>query len=152
MAAVCNTREKTTNDPAMVTDRISIITEAYLSDSSNYKLLTLVNDFPTSANLVTYFQEVPLVLEGGELSEGLEDTQQGDLQSIQLRLKIGRDSEFYKDLIHRKLIAAVKMANGEQILLGSGEYPLSYGYDRNSGASATAERDTTMTFQVVIPV
>lgn len=136
----------------MVTDRISLINEAYLADSSSYDSLTLVDGFPTGANLISYFKEVPLVLEGGELAEGLEDTPHGDLNSIQLRLKIGRDSEFHKDWIHRKLIAAVKMANGEQILLGSKAYPLSYGYDRNSGAAATAERDTTMTFQAVIPV
>lgn len=136
----------------MVTDRISLINEAYLADASDYDSLTLVDGFPNDASLTAFFGEVPLVLEGGELTEGLEDTPHGDLQSIQLRLKIGRDSEFHKDWSHRKLIAAVKMANGEQILLGTDEYPLSYGYDRNSGASATAERDTTMIFQAMIPV
>ena len=135
----------------MVADRVSLIIGASYSPASKYPQLVLVGGYPDADSLVAFFTEIPILPESGELRENSEDTPQGELRAIQLRLRIGRESSLYQDLIHQRVVLAVTTANDERHLLGTSSYPLRCDYERNSGASNSSERDTTLTFSVKMP-
>lgn len=136
----------------MVESRISLCLQIYIGLSSNYPALTLVDGYPNQASLDNFFEAVPMVLEASELIESLEDTAHGDVETYQLRTRVGRESDFWKQWKNQRCMAAVELANGENILVGTNDYPLTYAYNRNSGVQQTSESDTTLTFQTTVPV
>lgn len=135
----------------MVADRVSLITGASYSPASNYPLLTLVDGYPDAGSLTAYFTEIPVLMESGELRESSEDTPHGELRAVQVRLRIGRESSLYLDLVHQRVVLALSTANGERHLLGTDETPLRSDYERDSGATNSSERDTTLTFSAKMP-
>lgn len=136
----------------MVESRIAMILQLHLAESSKEPLLTLVDGYPDPASLAAHFEEVPMILEANELSETLTDTPQGDVTEYQLRFRVGRESDFYSLWIQKRCIAAVELANGEKLLIGSQDYPLRYTYSRPIGAANGSESDVTLTFQTSVPV
>ena len=136
----------------MVESRVALILQLHIAEASVESLLTLVDGYPDASSLSTHFLPVPMILEASELSESLSDTPQGDVIEYQLRFRVGRESAYYTAWIHKRCIAAVELANGEQLLIGSEDYPLRYAYSRPIGAAQTAESDVTLTFQTAVPV
>jgi hypothetical protein len=136
----------------MVADRVSLIIAASFAPASRYASLVLESGFPNPASLEAYFTEIPILLESSDLRENSEDTPHGELLDIKVRLRIGRESSIYRDLVHQRVLLAISTANGEQHLLGTNAYPLRCEYDRDSGASITSPSDTTLTFSAKIPM
>lgn len=136
----------------MVESRIALILQLHIAEASKESLLTLEDGYPDASSLSTHFLPVPMILEANELGESLADTPQGDVVDYQLRFRVGRESDFYQNWIHRRCMAAVELANGEKLLIGSEAYPLRYAYSRPIGAQQTAESDVTLTFQTRVPV
>lgn len=136
----------------MVESRITLCLQVYIGLAADYPALTLVDGYPDASSLTDFFEAVPMVLEASDLSESSEDTPQGELITYQLRTRVGRESDFFRNWIHARCMAAVELANGEKLLVGSADYPLRYQYARNTGAEQTAQSDTTMTFATTVPV
>jgi len=133
-------------------ERTSIITVLLLADAADYDQLTLVDGLPDAQSMVDYFSAADLVLEKSQIRETTEDTDQGQLLNYEVNAAIYRDSSFHEGYVHREVLAYVETSNGEQYLLGSPDYPLSYNYTRNSGESVADVRDTRLIMGVTLPV
>ena len=133
-------------------DRTSIITRLYVAQASAYPSLTLVDGLPDATSLDTYFDNCPIVLEGADLRESVQDNEQGQLIQYNVRARIGRDSDFYLLHAHRMVLLYIETTNGERHFLGSDDYPLLYLYDRDSGAGNADTRDTVLTYSQTVPL
>lgn len=133
-------------------ERTSIITALLLTDATNYPSLTLVDGLPDASSLIANFKAVPMVLEKAELTEKTADHPQGQLVECSLRAAIYRDSEFYREFLAKRVVAYLETANGERMLIGTDQIPLSYEYDRTSGAANSDTRDTTLLMGLTKPV
>ncbi len=136
----------------MVESRIALIVQIYIAESSKFPLLTLEAGYPSMSSIQTHFQEVPMLLEASELTESLTDTPHGDVLEQTIRFRVGRDANFYELWKNKRCIAALELANGERLLIGSQNYPLRYVYTRPIGAQQTTESDSTLTFTTIVPV
>lgn len=123
-----------------------------LADAKDYSALTLVNGLPNAASISDYFHTVPHVLEKADFKERTEDNPQGQLEQIDIRANLHRDADFYLGFKHKQVIAYVETSNGEQLLIGSADYPLSYNYERDSGAANGDTRETTLTMSLIRPI
>jgi hypothetical protein len=135
----------------MVEYRIAFVTDLYIGLAVDHPALVLVQGYPNAASLQEYFVSTDLIQESCELAESSENTPHGEVISYQLRCRVGRESDFWKAWIESRCMAAVELANGEKILLGSREYPLLYSYSRTSGVQQTDSSDSTLIFQTSIP-
>lgn len=133
-------------------ERTSILTVLLLADAKSYPSLTLVNGLPDTGSMVAHFKAVPMVLERADFKEKTEDTAQGQILRVSVRAAIHRDSTYYQDYANKRVIAYVETANGEKYLWGSDQYPMSYDYDRDSGAGNSDDRFTTLMMELVQPI
>lgn len=133
-------------------ERTSLITRLLIGKASDYSSLTLESGLPNAASLTAYFQEVPLVLEQADVKERTEDSPQGQIRRIDIRANIHRDSDFHRNFIHQEVMAYYETANGEHELVGNDAYPLSYNYERDSGAGNADNRFTTLLLSEILPV
>ena len=133
-------------------ERTSILTVLLLADATSYPSLTLVNGLPDTGSMVAHFKAVPMVLERADFKEKTEDTPQGQLLRVSVRAAIHRDSTYYTNYPNRRVIAYVETANGEKYLWGSNAYPMTFDYERDSGAGNSDDRFTQLTMELVQPV
>lgn len=133
-------------------ERTSILTVLLLADATSYSSLTLVNGLPDTNSMLAHFKAVPLVLERADFQERTEDTPQGQILRVSIRASIHRDSTYYTNYLNRKVIAYVETANGERYLWGSNEYPMTFDYQRDSGAGNADDRFTQLTMELVQPI
>lgn len=133
-------------------ERTSLITRLMVADAQIYAQLTLVNGIPDADSLAAHFSEAPLVLEGADLREKTEDTDQGQVLGQTVRAQIHRDEPFYKLHANRQVLLYLEMANGEIHFLGSQAYPMLYLYERDSGAGNADSRHTQLNYSVAVPL
>lgn len=133
-------------------ERTSILTVLLLAEAKDYPSLVLVNGLPDVTSMTTYFTAVPMALERADFKERTEDSAHGQLHQVTIRANTHRDSDFYLTFANKKVIAYVETANGEQYLWGSDDYPLSYDYERDSGAGNGDDRYTTLNMAMVAPI
>jgi hypothetical protein len=123
-----------------------------LAEATDYPALTLVNGLPDAGSMVAHFTAVPMVQERADFQERTEDSAQGQLHSVSIRANTHRDSTFYSLFANKKVIAYVETANGEMYLWGSDAYPMSYDYERDSGAGNSDDRFTTLRMSMTAPI
>lgn len=133
-------------------ERTSIITRLMLSKASNYNSLTLVGGLPDAVSLTTYFTAIPYVTERADFQERTEDSPQGSILSVAIRAAIHRDATEHLTFANTRIMAYIETANGEKHLFGSDSYPLTYDYERDSGAGNADDRFTTLRMTLTQPV
>lgn len=133
-------------------ERTSILTVLLLADAQDYPSLTLVNGLPDTSSMIAHFQAVPMVLERADFQERTEDTPHGQILQVSIRAMIHRDSDYYSQYANKRVMAYVETANGEAYLWGSNEYPMSFDYERDSGAGNADERFTTLRMSLTQPI
>jgi hypothetical protein len=133
-------------------ERTSLLTVLLLADATSYSSLTLVNGLPDTNSMTAHFKAVPMVLERADFQERTEDTPQGQILRVSIRAVIHRDSSYYTNYPNRRVIAYVETANGERYLWGSNEYPMTFDYQRDSGAGNADDRFTQLTMELVQPI
>lgn len=133
-------------------ERTSILTVLLLAEAKDYPSLVLVNGLPDVTSMTTYFTAVPMAQERADFKERTEDSAHGQLHQVTIRANTHRDSTFYLDFANKKVMAYVETSNGEKYLWGTDAYPLSYDYERDSGAGNGDDRYTTLNMAMVAPV
>lgn len=133
-------------------ERTSLLTRLALASSLDYPDLTLVDGIPDASSLSTYFNEVPIVLEQGSLTEQNEDNSNGDLLNRTIRAAIHRDAEYDLQGPSWRMLAYWETANGEQGLWGTDDSPLRFSYGKNSGSGNADPRYTTIELAQRLPI
>lgn len=127
-------------------ERTSLITRLFVAPATAYSSLTLVDGLPDQTSLDSYFDEAPLVLEGADYREEIQDSDQGQVINHTVRARIQRDEDFYQTHANQLVLLYFGTANGEVHFLGSDSNPFLYLYSRDSGAGNADSRETQLTY------
>jgi glycerate kinase len=133
-------------------ERTSIITALYIGDANDYFLVALGGGYPYPEELNAHFTKIPLAQEKSDLRETIEDTDQGQLKDIAVRANLYRDATEHLIYENKGVMAVIETANGEKHFFGTKDNPLTYAYTRDSGATISDTRDTTILMGMKVPV
>lgn len=134
-------------------ERTSLITELYLTESKNFPNISLDQfGFPPQAELDQKFTKIPFILEKASISETVEQTDQGEINSVQIAAATHREDLSYKMFPSLKVLAFLRTATGEEHFFGTDETPLRMVYARDTGTTNDSERNTSLNFSQKVPV
>jgi hypothetical protein len=134
-------------------ERTSIITALYIAKSERYFLIELdAEGLPDNVSLENEFTKLAFVLEKAQLRQNLEDSDQGKLEAIEIRVNVHRESTVHETFGQSFVLVYLETANGEKHFIGTRDYPLSFSYTRDSGAGNADGRETTLEMGMRVPL
>ena|SRR5690606_9200745 len=133
-------------------ERTSLITLLGVADVAKWPQISasLVNGLPVNVTM-QHFTIADLIPESGELTERLEETDQGRLIGYAVRLQLYRESTLPATFRKKNVVLYIETVSGERYLLGNSQYPLRVNYTRSSGMGIGDDNSTAMQFEGSIP-
>lgn len=130
-----------------------MITLIAVSDAIHYPVIANnMADGAPNATAMALFTIAPHVLEGAELTESTEETDQGRLLAYEVRMNLYRESNVAWIFRKKNVVLYIETLGGEKHLLGTLDNPMRISYTRSTGMAVTDNNETAVRFVGRYPI
>lgn len=133
-------------------ERISLIRSIYVALAADYPHIVQVRGIPDVSSLHAYFEPVAFVGEKAELTETVEDSDQGMVIRRTLTANTYRENQQHLSWINRPLLIYIETIDNQRILMGTIDHPAELSYTSRTGAALGDVNDNSLTYTHTVPL